>query len=82
MITVEVALSRTFLAGEDFSHLGPAYQRNVPDGYGASPLYTGLIQLPISNSWNLYGSLCIRMQDPLPLTIVSVLREITIGGRS
>ena len=82
MVTVEVALSRTFLAGEDFSHLGPAYQRNVPDGYGASPLYTGLIQLPISNSWNLSGSLCIRMQDPLPLTIVSVLREITIGGRS
>lgn len=80
-VTVEVAASRAMLAGETFASLSAADPRQLADNYGTPSLVTGGFVIPIANSWNIGGSVCVRMQDPLPVTIVGLVREVVVGGR-
>ena len=34
----------------------------------------------ITPSWTDNGQVCVRQSDPLPLTIVSMSLEVSIGG--
>jgi hypothetical protein len=80
-VSLEVVDSRAFQAGEDFAHLSTVKPKTTTDGFGVAPLMQGQQQLAIANSWNTNGSVCIRMKDPLPLTIVSLIRDIAVGGK-
>ncbi len=68
-------------AGPSFSKLTQYPARNVMDDYGDAPaLRTGELALTIGPSWNTDGAICIRQEEPLPLTLLSLTPEVAIGG--
>lgn len=80
-VSLEVANSRAFMSGENFSNLAPSDPRNIADGYQPAALYTGTVLCPIFGTWNQQGSACVRVSDPTPMTITAAIREIMVGGR-
>ena len=53
----------------------------VNDDYSAIPeLTTGVIEVPLSPTWNDHGRVIIRQDDPLPLTILSAAPVVNVGG--
>lgn len=68
-------------AGPAFNKLTQYPARNVMDDYGDAPaLRTGELSLSIGPSWNTDGAVCIRQEEPLPLTLLSLTPEVAIGG--
>jgi len=43
-------------------------------------LQDGIITIPIPTPWGTDGSVCIRQDEPLPLTITSITPEVEIGS--
>ena len=79
-LTVVVEESRGILAGEDKNHL---YEAKT-DRFEYEPpieLMTGQTDIAISNDWQGKGRVFIRQADPLPLSVLAVIPEVTIGGR-
>lgn len=68
-------------AGPSFDRLREYPARQVSDPYDTPPaLRKGEIALSIDPSWTTDGSICIRQELPLPLTIVSLAVDATLGG--
>lgn len=79
-LTVVVEESRGIMAGKDKNSLYP--HKTGRDTYEAPiELLTGQAQIPISNNWSSKGRVFIRQSDPLPLSVLAVIPEVTIGGR-
>lgn len=45
----------------------------------AEPLHTGILDVTVPASWNSSGSMRVRQDHPLPMTILALLPEISIG---
>jgi hypothetical protein len=66
---------------------GPAFDRLVPAKLRTTELYgtpvglqTREIPIVLSPAWGDSGTVCVRQEDPLPLTIVSMTLEVAIGS--
>lgn len=70
--------SRSFMVGPDADHLR-AYVVQAWDSPGVRE-FTGQAEQPIDDTWEKDGGILIRQIDPLPLTILGVLPNITTGG--
>lgn len=79
-LTVIVEESRGIFAGKDKNSLYE--QKTTRDTY-EQPLdpLTGQTEISISNDWQGKGRVFIRQSDPLPLSVLAVIPEVTIGGR-
>lgn len=79
-LTVLVEESRGIFAGTDKAHL---YENKFERETYEQPidLLTGRAKIPISNKWEGNGRIFIRQADPLPLSVLAVIPEVTIGGR-
>lgn len=79
-LTVVVEESRGILAGTDKNHL---YEAKAGRNEYEPPieLLTGQTTIPITNTWQNKGRVFIRQSDPLPLSVLAVIPEVTIGGR-
>ena len=79
-LIVRVEESRGIFAGKDKNHL---YECKTDRDEYEPPieLLTGQADIPISNDWQGKGRVFIRQSDPLPLSILAVIPEVTIGGR-
>lgn len=76
-----VAQSSLVKAGPTFDKLREYPARAVTDPYGSPPaLRNGEISMRIDPSWTTDGSICIRQEEPLPLTVLSLAIEVAIGG--
>lgn len=87
VVTVQVESTRGFWAGEPNTRgeivdadLYEYPQRQVADEYGTIRLFTGKDELSIKSSWNRGGRVVIRQKDPLPLTILSLMPTVDVGG--
>lgn len=70
-----------FRVGPTFDDLTPSRSRTVSDPYDSPPsLKTLEERVQISGSWNTDGSVCVRQDQPLPLTLLSMTLEVTTGG--
>ena len=78
-VVAHVRESRGLWAGPDATHLREYTQRRVADAYDAVPLLTGRAEVLIPSSWTETGRVFIRQSDPLPLTLLAIDAEITIG---
>lgn len=79
-LTVLVEESRGIMAGQDKDHLYPF--KTERDQYEPPiDLLTGQANIPVSNNWQGKGRVFIRQADPLPLSVLAVIPEVTIGGR-
>ena len=76
----EVANSRSIWVGPDFGHLTEWEERDVLDSYNIMGLATGYFSEFILSEWNISGAAVLRHFNPLPCIVVSVLREVSLGG--
>ncbi len=72
--------SSGIFVGPTSEKLVEAKQRTT-EPYGSPPnLKTEDIKIMLTPSWQDYGQIFIRQTDPLPLTVVGVTLEVSIGG--
>lgn len=81
-VTVYVEESRGFMAGarkgDKLYEQKPEYRQR----YNAPiPLLTGPSELKISSVWDESGRVYIQQANPLPLTILAVIPEVTVSGK-
>ncbi len=78
-LTLRVQSSREFLAGPDLDHL--MLTKVTLGSYGAVPgLYTGDVDLATPPAWTSHGRMTIRPNGPVPLTILAIMPDLSIGG--
>ncbi|MCM8743624.1 hypothetical protein [Pseudomonas koreensis] len=80
LLTVMVEESRGIFAGNDKNSLYEAKTERDTYEQPLDPL-TGQTEIIIPNNWQGKGRVFIRQSDPLPLTVLAVIPEVTIGGR-
>lgn len=80
-VAIRVSQSNMVKAGPAFDDLTPYPARSVSDPYGSPPaLRTGELRFDIAPDWNADGSICIRQDEPLPLTVLSIAVDVEPGG--
>jgi hypothetical protein len=79
-VVFDVVSSGIFKAGEDFDHLTEARLQEISDGYDAIDLKTGQVKVDVRGIWNRGGRAVLRQENPAPLTILGVTREVEVGG--
>lgn len=78
-VGIEVDNSRGLTVGPDFDNLEPWEQRDVEAGYGATTVSTELVETHILGDWNKNATIAIRQAEPLPVTVVGIVRELSVG---
>lgn len=79
-VTLLCEASAGVKCGPDASNLRELKQRDY-QFYDQTPgLVTGLIDCTFPGNWNRYGRVTIVQDDPLPLSILSITPEFTVGG--
>ena len=80
-VLVRVQASANIKAGPSFDRLRDFPARAVSDPYGSPPaLRNGELSLAIDPSWTTDGAICLRQDQPLPLTICALAHETATGG--
>lgn len=80
-IAMRVTQSNLVKAGPTFSRLTEYPARDHTDPYGSPPaLKTGELRFAIGPSWNSDGSVCVRQDQPLPLTVLGIALDVATGG--
>jgi hypothetical protein len=79
-VWMKVYESSQILIGPDQDHLTP-YKQRTTEPWGSPPgLVTGQIgPIVITPEWGA-GTVFIRQQDPLPITVLGLTMELSIGG--
>lgn len=79
-VSLVVVRSRGIWAGPDAAHLNE-YKPAYPATYGTpvAPV-TGVVEIPMTSTWNGTGRVLIEQRDPLPVTALAVMPVGTIGG--
>lgn len=66
--------------GPDSSNL-TEYKQRTTEPYGSAPsLKSQELRMSISPAWTDSGQVFVRQSDPLPITVVSLSVEVSIGG--
>jgi len=80
-VAMRVTQSSLVKAGPAFDDLTEYPAREVTDPYDSPPaLRTGELRFDIAPDWNSDGSVCIRQDEPLPLTVLSIALDVAPGG--
>lgn len=80
-VSLIVDESRGIFAGSDADHLFEFKQR-FDEGYNSPvDLLSEVAKIDITNTWDGQGQVFIRQTDPLPLTILGIIPDLTIAGR-
>lgn len=80
-VFLRVTQSSLVQAGPSFDKLTTYPARAITDPYGSAPaLRTGELSMSVSPNWNNDAAICIRQAEPLPLTVLSMALDVTIGG--
>lgn len=81
-VTLFLEASRNFWAGSGPDKL---YEQKAPyrvQYNSALPLQTGVSSLKISTSWSEKGRVYVQQPDPLPLSILAIIPDVTVSGKS
>lgn len=79
-VWLRVNRSSGIFAGPDTDSLTEVKQRTT-EPYGSPPsLKSEEVSVVVSPSWSDSGQVVVRQSDPLPLTVVSMSMEVSIGG--
>lgn len=80
-VSLIVTQSRGAKIGKDASHLREAKPRRVSDGYyNPNALQDDLIESYIDTDWDTKGRVFVRQDDPLPLTILGLIADVSVAG--
>ena len=79
-VWLRVFRSSGIFTGPSFDRLTEAKQRTT-EAWGTPPgLKTEEIEIMVESDWTDSGSIYVRQADPLPLTVLSMALEVSIGG--
>lgn len=79
-IWLRVYRSGGILAGPAFDNLSE-FKSRTSEPFGSPPeLKTEEVEIRPGPSWGDNGQVCVRQSDPLPLTLVALSMETSIGG--
>jgi hypothetical protein len=76
----DVVASAAFKAGESFDALTEARVREIAFGYDAPTLLTGQVKVSVRGTWNRGGRAVLRQEEPAPISVLGVTREVEVGG--
>lgn len=77
---LRVFSTRDIRAGPAFDKLREWASRRI-ENYDSPPdLYTGEAEISFTPSWGSDGEICIRHDQPLPFTLLSITPEHAVGG--
>lgn len=80
-VAVRVTRSNLVKAGPSFSKLTEFPARDHTDPYGSPPaLKTAELRFAVGPNWNSDGTLCVRQDQPLPLTVLNLTLDVALGG--
>ena len=79
-VTLRVEESRGGKIGYDKDHLTEFKQRAYEPYGTATSLKTGDIKVTLPSTWKTEGSIFFRQSDPLPMTLLAVIPEVSVGG--
>ena len=80
-VAIRVTQSSLLKAGPGFAKLTEYPARDVTDPYGSPPaLRTGELRFAIGPSWNSDGAVCVRQDQPLPLTVLGIALDVASNG--
>ena len=79
-VWVRLVESGPFSAGPDDTRLTPIKTRTFEPPGTPPGLKTGEYDLVIKADWNQTGQVLIRQSDPLPIEIVFIATEVSVGG--
>ena len=79
-VTLRVEESRGGKIGYDSDHLTEFKQRAYEPYGTATSLKTGDIKVTMPSTWASEGSIFFRQDDPLPMTLLAVIPEVSVGG--
>jgi len=79
-LTARVANTRGIKMGTTFNTVVEYKQRGASIFAGTPiPLFTGDQRLTLDASWNVPGQICIQQDYPLPVSVLGIIPEITVG---
>ena len=79
---VEVKDALSVLVGEDFTDMVEAVERAVADDYGVqSPSNRVVLDALVGGNWDIDKSVALRVNKPVPLTILSLTTEVEVADR-
>ncbi|MDP2270920.1 MAG: hypothetical protein Q8K32_09330 [Archangium sp.] len=76
----EVDSGQGLQGGVDFDHLSPWEQRDDADSYNFPSAASDLVLITVSGTWNRHGGAVLRQDQPLPVTVLGITRELEPGG--
>jgi hypothetical protein len=81
-VVVKVQKTRGMMCGPSFAKLKEFKQRNPGYETPLDPIAprTGEMGIAVESSWKTNGRVCIRQEDPLPMTVQAIVPEVTIGS--
>lgn len=80
-VRARVTQSALFNSGPSFSKLTPYADRQVSDNYDTPPaLRTNELRMTVASSWNSDAAVCVRVDKPVPLTVMAMVLDVATGG--
>lgn len=70
----------TVKAGRTYDDLYEAKIRSEENYDQPINLATGVVEIRIDTNWGTGGQICVRHTDPLPISILALIPEVTVGG--
>ena len=74
-----VADTMGLFAGPDANSLNEYIPVAREEYEGPQPAVTGLIEIPLQETWENSGSVLVRQKDPLPATVLGVIPQFHAG---
>jgi hypothetical protein len=78
-VTIRVHRSRGMFIGPNADNLSEWKQRSTETYDAAIDLFTGDFRQTLYGDWNLSGSVFMRQSDPLPMEILAIMPDVTLG---
>ena len=79
-ISLYLYATRGGWVGEHKDKMTELKPRAVSDNYNRIEPFTGLSSCAIRSSWNVAGSVIVQQRDPLPISILNAIPNVTVGG--
>jgi hypothetical protein len=80
-VSVQVKDSRGLWLGYGTNTMREHQQRDTSGDYGDPiPLFSGLITERVDTTWEKTGKVIVEQRDPLPMTVLAIIPQGTIGG--
>lgn len=78
--TLRLENTRELFVGSSFADMWEIKLREDENYNEATRMYTGDISTTITSGSNKQGRVCLRVSNPVPVTVLAIVSEVTVGG--